>query len=149
MAVPKKALSMFPATSLLRNVYAETDYVVRFDNRELVIRVGDRSASIERLLSRFKVRSAVFVTAWNPFGKAFSEAHNNNAQRRLIAALRRKTLAYLDGEGRGSVGDWPAERSVLVFGLERSKAAALGRSFRQNAVVFVRIGRPAELVPLR
>jgi hypothetical protein len=140
---------MFPAANRVRAVYTKTDYIVWYDRRELVIRVGERCASIEHLLSRFKTRSAAFVTAWNPFGKNFSRADNNNAQRRLFAALRRKALACAHGEGRGRVGDWPPERSVLVFGLKRSEAARLGRSFRQNAVVFVMIGRPAELVPLR
>jgi Protein of unknown function (DUF3293) len=137
---------LFPAANRVRTVYTETDYIVWSDRQEMIIRVGERSASIEHLLSRFKTRSGAFVTAWNPFGKSFS---NNHAQRRLLSALRRKALAYAHGEGRGRIGGWTPERSVLVFNMRRSDAARLGRSLRQNAIVFVRIGRPAELVPLR
>jgi hypothetical protein len=57
---------MFPAVSRLRNAYLATDYIVWSDNRDLVIRVGERALPIEHLLSRFKSRSATFVTAWNP-----------------------------------------------------------------------------------
>jgi hypothetical protein len=140
---------MFPAASQLRTAYVETDYVVRWRPREYVIRTGHRCAPVEHLLSRYKTRSAAFVTAWNPLGKKFSRTDNTNAQRRLLAALRLKGFPSAQGEGRGRVGNWAPEHSVLVFGLERSEAARLGRSLRQNAVVFVRTGRPAELLLLR
>jgi hypothetical protein len=47
---------MFPAANRFRAVYTKTDYIVWYDRRELVIRVGERCASIEHLLSRFKTR---------------------------------------------------------------------------------------------
>jgi hypothetical protein len=40
------------------------------------------------------------------------------------------------------------KKSVLVFGITRTAAAALGRQFKQNAIVYVSLHRPAELVHL-
>jgi carboxypeptidase C (cathepsin A) len=56
---------------------------------------------------------------------------------------------FIEGHGRGHDGAWAPEASLLVFGLRRAVAASLGRRLRQNAVVFVRRGAPAELVALR
>ena len=58
-------------------------------------------------------------------------------------------FAFLAGEGRGRIGDWPPEPSILAFGMSRARAASIGRRFRQNAIVYVPLGRPAELVKLR
>jgi hypothetical protein len=140
---------MFPATTRLAEIYAATDYLVWCNGQDLLIRVGKRNASIDWLLSRFKCRSAALVTAWNPFGMKFSKLENHRAHRQLLAALNRRSLAYAPGEGRGSIGDWPPERSVLVFGLNRLEAKWLGQSLRQNAIVFVSLSRRAELIPLR
>jgi hypothetical protein len=91
----------------------------------------------------------VFVSAWNPFGRPRGRIVNALAHRRLVAALRAQEKRFLDGEGRGDDGDWPPERSILAFGFGQAAAAALGRRFRQNAVVFAARGRPAELLMLR
>jgi hypothetical protein len=115
----------------------------------VVIRIGVKSAMVDRLLSRFKVRSAVFITAWNPFSTQRKKLANQRAQRQLNFELRRRKIFFLDGEGRGDDEDWPPERSVLAFGVSRNAAASLGRRFRQNAVVFVRYGKVPELLMLK
>lgn len=49
------------------------------------------------------------------------------------------------GEGIGDDGTWPAERSVLVLGIERAIAIELGRRFGQRAILCGRLGGPATL----
>jgi hypothetical protein len=58
-------------------------------------------------------------------------------------------VRWREGAGRGHDGLWPPERSLLVVGLNRAAAAALGRRLRQNAIVWVCVGRRAELLALR
>ena len=41
------------------------------------------------------------------------------------------------------------ESSIFEFGMSRAQTACTGRRSRQNAVVYVPLGRPAELVMLR
>lgn len=139
---------MFNRAELL-SAYRSTDYVVFKGTQEVVIRIGERSGVVEQLLHRFRSRSAAFITAWNPFSKTLSRIQNNYRQRCLLAHLRRLRRPSLHGEGRGTIGDWPPERSALVFQIDRRRAEAIGRNFRQNAIVFVQCGRPAELILLR
>jgi hypothetical protein len=117
--------------------------------RWLVLRLGRHDPAADAALARHGVRSATFVTAWNPLGRRAPRAVNRRALARLRACLHRHALAFAEGEGKGDDGAWPAEAHLLVFGLRRTMAAALGRRLRQNAVVFVRRGRPAELLVLR
>jgi hypothetical protein len=94
-------------------------------------------------------RSGAFITAWNPFGKSQSAEANAYWDRELKRYLSVRGFAFLTREGRGEIGEWPPESGMLVFGLSRAQAASIGRLFRQNAIVYVPLGRPAELVMLR
>src|SRR5664280_77533 len=79
------------------------------------------------------------------------DAQHSNAywDRELKGYLSARGFAFLAGEGRGEIGEWPPESSILAFGMSRAQAASIGRRFRQNAIVYVSLGRPAELVMLR
>ncbi len=140
---------MFSGSAPLRAGYLGTDYVIDDKRAELVIRVGRNCHSVDRLLSRFNARTAAFITASNPFSRQRGKIINEREHRRLRTSLTKRGLRFLEGEGRGAGGDWPVERSVLAFGIARATAASVGRLFRQNAIVFVRNGKPAELLMLR
>ena len=60
---------MFGQQTALFDAYVATDDVALDHRGETTIRVGRRSTAVDRLLSRHGARTAVFVTAWNPFGK--------------------------------------------------------------------------------
>ena len=74
---------------------------------------------------------------------AFAAAEGEPVGRAAVASdLASAGWRTLAGEGRADAGDWPPEASTLVFGMLRPGAAALGRRWRQNAVVrIVRFGR--------
>jgi putative PIN family toxin of toxin-antitoxin system len=103
-------------------------------------------AALERLLEEHGAASAAFVTAANPRGEQRAAAANDAA----MAALR-TSLAWpwLPAEGRDPAGRWRAEPSVLLLGISRREAEALGRRLEQNAIVFVEKGSAPELVLLR
>jgi hypothetical protein len=130
------------------NAYLATDYVVRIDGKDVVIRPNERSSAVDKTLSRFKVRGAAFITAFNPYSRQRGNQVNLAAHAQLLAAVRRRQRRFVEGVGQGRDKRWPAEKSVLVFGVTRTTAAMLGRRFKQNAIVFVALGRPAELIYL-
>jgi hypothetical protein len=133
----------------LVSVYLATDYVV-FDRRKSVaVRVGQRSRSVDALLARWQAKTGAFITAWNAFGRAESVGTNALRDRVLKRYLIGNGFACLSGEGRGRTGEWPPEPSLLAFGMSRAQAASIGRRFRQNAIVYVPLGMPAELITLR
>lgn len=133
----------------LVSAYRATDYVTHDNGRIVVIEIGRHSLAADRLLVEMRAASGAFITAWNPFGKALSVRANKHWNRELKRHLSVRGLAFVEGEGRGRTGEWPPEPSVFVFGISRIKAAAIGRRYRQNAIVHVPLGRPAELVMLR
>jgi putative PIN family toxin of toxin-antitoxin system len=112
----------------------------------VVLRVGVREPGLERLLERHGAATAAFVTAANPRGEAQDPALNEAAMAALRSSL---SPPWLPGEGRDPEGGWRAEPSVLVLGMTRADAEALGRRLEQNAIVFVEKGRAPELVLLR
>jgi uncharacterized protein DUF3293 len=143
----KRETEKMPSNLVL--AYRATDYVAFSDGRTFSIRVGRHSLVVDGLLTRMRTRSGAFITAWNPFSKRQSAGVNAHLDRELKACLSARGVAFLVGEGRGQVGEWPPEPSILAFGMSRAQAASIGRRYRQNAIVYVPLGRPAELVMLR
>ena len=139
---------MFSRSKRFTDAYLATDYVARIDGRHVVVRPGQRSAEVEKAMRRVKTRTAAFITACNPSGRLRGEVANRAAHSALASNLRRCQRPFVEGYGLGHDNRWPAEKSVLAFGLNASAAAKLGRRFRQNAIVFVQFGRRAKLVHL-
>jgi hypothetical protein len=133
----------------LVSAYRATDYVAFGNDRAFSVRIGHHSLAVDGLLARMRTRSGAFITACNPFSKSRSVSANAYWDRELKTYLSTRSFAFLVGEGRGEIGEWPPEASVLAFGISRARATYVGRRFRQNAIVYIRFGRPAELVMLR
>ncbi|CAH2599510.1 conserved protein of unknown function [Rhodovastum atsumiense] len=138
-------MTRFVATRSLRAAYEATAYVVFLRGRERVLRIGARPPALPWGVHR----QAAFITAWNPFGRLRPARINDRAHRRLAADLRKAGLRSFPAEGRGDAGDWPPERSLLVFGCGGKAAAAWGRRLRQNAILWIVRERPVRLVALR
>jgi uncharacterized protein len=125
--------------------YRAAEYVV-FANPDLVLRVGAPAPpGLDALLEGHGAASAAFITAANPRGVQRGAAENQAAMAALQACL---AWPFHAGEGRAPQRGWPAEPSVLVVGIPRAQAEALGRRFAQNAIVFAQKGAVVELVLL-
>lgn len=133
----------------LVSAYKATDYVAHAAGWVVAIRIGYHSEIVDKMLARMNVSKGAFITAWNPFGKGLSVEANKHWDRSLKRYLSVRGVEFVEGEGRGTTGEWPPEPSVLAFGISCTEASAIGRRYRQNAIVYVRKGRPAELVMLR
>lgn len=129
--------------------YLATDYVVFDGRKSVMVRVGQRSTSVDALLARWQAKTGAFITAWNPFGRVEDVGRNVLKNRDLKRHLIGKGFTCLSGEGRGRLGDWPPEASFFALSMSRPQAASVGRRLRQNAIVFVARGAPAELIMLR
>jgi len=134
---------MPPLTPDLIESYERAVYAL---DSGMVLRVGVRDCRLDRLLEHHGAAAAAFVTAANPRGEAQDPASNEAAMAALRGSL---ALPWLPGEGRDPEGRWRAEPSVLVLGMTRVEAEALGRRLEQNAIVFLEKGRAPELVLLR
>src|SRR5687768_6022049 len=112
-----------PLSPALLAAYENADYVV-FADPELVLRVGEPSSRLDALLEQQGASTAVYLTAAN--------AGAVSTLKELVAAAGYPSHA---GEGRDPDGDRDAEQSLLVIGIYRANAEALGRLFGQNAIV--------------
>jgi hypothetical protein len=103
------------------------------------VRIGRRSPAMDRLLASYGVRQAVFITAYNRFSQAMPPGWNQRMQARLLWVLRRRQVLPANGSWRR----W-SEAHLVVFGDVRPVCRLTGQ-FRQNAIVIVRRGQPAQL----
>jgi nitrile hydratase accessory protein len=101
------------------------------------LKIGSMNAPVASLMKRHDARSAVFVTAFNPFGRRLDADENDARQRELSAYVERLKLGVLQGEGFDPKQEWQPEASLFVLGATHEHADTLMRAFEQNAVVHV------------
>ena len=129
----------------LIDAYIATNFNVHTDP-PFTLKIGDASRQIRNLLEEHKCRTAAYVTAWNPYGKALNDAENKERNKALKSSLSDKYRVY-EGLGTDPLGEWPGEESFLILGINRQNTMDLGTEFEQNAVVFIEDGVP-ELIML-
>lgn len=132
----------------LLQAYRETEYRVSHDSH-LVLRVDEPNKALDALLVDRDVTTAAFITAWNPLSQPVSKSANDIAQARLQFEVMALGLDVLPGEGVGRDGTWPPEPSLLVLGISLDRAKQLSRTYKQNAFVWLTLGKGPELVMTR
>ena len=90
--------------------------------------------------------SWAYVTAHNPRSVPLPSEENRARHRRLEAEVRARGFAAFVGQSVGDDGTWPPETSLLILGISRSEAVALGFTHGQRAVVWGALGEPARLL---
>ena len=136
-----------PLRPHLAEAYRRALYVV-YGAPDLVIRIGERNAVLDALLDEDGADTAAHLTAANPNGELQDETANDLSCAALHQALADAGYSCYLGEGRDPAGGWPAEPSVLAVGISRREATVIGRSYEQNAIVFIERASAAELVVL-
>lgn len=130
--------------------YLATDYVVDAPDGEIVLRVDAASDALAALMRALRMHTAAVLTAHNPWSLRVADDVNDAAQRALEAELSERGIPMLPAAGRDPKGEWPAESSLVAFGLSRESAAALARRYGQNAFVWVpKQGAACQLVATR
>ncbi|WP_277185059.1 nitrile hydratase accessory protein [Caballeronia sp. BR00000012568055] len=100
------------------------------------MRIDEPNEAVIALLKRYHATSAVFVTAYNPFGVLFDEATNEARQQSLANDLL--NVPALKGIGFDPNENPPhSEASIFALNVSREAACALMQKFEQNAVVLV------------
>jgi hypothetical protein len=132
----------------LVRAYAATDYHV-FGEPPFSLHIEQQSEDLLRLYQRFHVSNALFLTACNPWSHRSPDAANAVAHAMLVAEIERRKLIHLPGQGVDPEGRWPAESSLLIMGVTLETARALGRQFKQNAVVWAAADAVPRLILLK
>ena len=106
---------------------------------DMSVRIGRRSASVDRWMAAHGAHQAGFITAWNPMSRAMPARWNHAAQARMRQDLRGHALA----QGDGCLGRWREDMLLTMAG--PTTLRRLARRYRQAAFVVIRRGRRAEL----
>lgn len=132
----------------LISAYVETKYKVSANPAfELIIDVANQS--LIDLYNNQGVSCAAFVTACNPFSAKLGEDENIKRQKSLEMEIRQRGLTLIPGIGQHPSGKWPGEPSFLILGISLEAAKSLGRSYKQNAIVWISDNAVPQLVLLR
>ncbi|QIQ85714.1 DUF3293 domain-containing protein [Erythrobacter sp.] len=129
--------------------YRATDYWVSLADNRFPLRIGEWSQALADLLRATSARKAVFITAENPFSEATSASANEAAMAGLRRDLEKAGATIFEGYGQGQDTEWPPEASFLALGIGKREGGALGRKYRQNAIVWIGPDAIPELVFLR
>ena len=136
-----------PLDPALRAAYENAVYAV-FASPGVEFRIGQPSDVLDAMMAMSRVRSAAFVSSATARGAASPENEKRLAEFLLRAQTAGLNYRIYQGEGRDPEGKWSAEPSVLIMGIPRAEAEALGRKLEQNAIVWIDKGRAPELVVL-
>ena len=120
----------------LEKAYRGTSYAAGLS---LKLRVGEPHPFLDDMMAFRGLEDYAYLTAWNPGSKPLPEAENRARQEALKERLRAKGLKFLEGVARADDGSW-SEESLLVLGVSRDDALALGRDLGQAAVLVGRRG---------
>ncbi len=132
----------------LIEAYKQTHYKVNSDHGAFTLKIGIFSAELDALQRSHSVSGSAFITAWNPYGEPLNAADNQTAHARLVAELTEAGFYFMPGIGEDPSGAWTGEESVLIVGIDESKAIDLGARYRQNAIVYADCSAvPALLYP--
>ena len=98
--------------------YLNTDYRFGQGGEVVTLRIDSHSDALQWLTTWTGHRCGVFITAHNPLGARQSQEANDDAHARLAAELKERGMDTIEGEGVGPDQDWPAEKSLFVFGVD-------------------------------
>ncbi len=115
--------------------YRRTRYQVHSSGGLVVLQIDIPNPALRALHRQLGVSDSAFLTAWNPRSVPQAAELNAAAHERLCQRLAMLGLAYWPGWGCDPRGEWPAEQSVFVPGLQLAGARRLGGEFSQHALV--------------
>jgi hypothetical protein len=134
---------------LLWEAYRTTRFEVDAPTGVLCIRIGRSHPDLDALVLPLGAANWCYITAWNPGSVPLSPEENKSRHGALRQELAAVGHPLFEGRGRGADPRWEPEESLLVLGVPRESAIALGRKSGQNAVVWGEVGGQAELLDCR
>ena len=118
----------------LLDSYTEANYHV-YANPSFILKIGQSSKELRKLLTDLNVKFAALITAFNPYSKELGLIENRLRNKILEGKIKSLALYYIKGDGRCGDSGEVGEESFLVFGLSKKQAINLGMESKQNAIV--------------
>ena len=119
----------------LEQAYRQTTYSADTPAGEVRLRIDQPSSLLARLLEVQGMGTFAYLTAANPLSTAYGDEENAVQNERLARLLAARGYVLFGGHGAGDDASWAAEPSFLVLGIGEAEALALGRQFKQSAIL--------------
>lgn len=129
--------------------YKSTDYCVGQAATDFNLRIGIPSEGLKRIYHATDQNSAIFITAFNPYGIEQEATHYITSQQKLGDYLRIISSNVIESPGSDSAGRRPPEPSFLGLGIDLPTSHLLGKHFDQDAVVWAGADTIPQLILLR
>jgi hypothetical protein len=131
----------------LKKAYQQAIYEVYSGQVTIQIKIGEACPTLDSLIAESdRFPSWALITAFNPYSQLLSELENQQRHHQLIEHLKQLQLPWLEAVGKDPQGIWTPEPSLLILGIERFEAIAIGQRFEQNAIVYGELNQSAELL---
>jgi hypothetical protein len=135
-------------THNLREAYLATDFLFEANGEQHTVRIGEINAKLYELLIQHDVQGAAFITACNPASVQLTALANQLAMHALKNEAALVQYHVFTGQGQARDGNWEPEASLMVMGIPREQAEALGRCYGQNAIVWIEQSGMPKLIEL-
>ena len=132
----------------LLDSYTEANYHV-YANPSFILKIGQSSKELRKLLTHLNVEFAAFITAFNPYSNELELFENRLRNKKLEGKIQSLALYYIKGDGRCGDSGEVGEESFLVFGLSKKQAIKLGTESQQNAIVVCETNATPSLLLLK
>jgi hypothetical protein len=129
----------------LKMAYEQAIYEVYYGQATIQIKIGESCPVLDSLIAEGDRSSWALITAFNPYSQLLSELENQQRHQRLTQQLTELQLPLFPAVGKDQAGVWIPEPGLLILGIERVEAIAIGRKFEQNAIVYGELNQLAEL----
>ena len=106
------------------------------------------SQPLAQLLDETQYASAAVISAYNPYSQQQDDQQNRKAHEAFRDFLDHHSYMFIEGMNIDPAGQWPIEKSFCILGIKQTLAQALGRRFRQNAIVWMNIEAIPRLILL-
>ena len=116
--------------------YKNTLFQANVSDEVITLRVGQKCSELQEVFEQHDVKTACYITAYNPFGRLLTKQGNEARNARLLRELA-ALYPVFEGVGVDPAGEWEGEASFLALGVSEDVSLALADVWEQNAVVFV------------
>ncbi len=130
----------------LLEAYRATAYKADVGGTTVELRIGELVGGWGHRAGGQPDTAWAFISAANPGSRRLSQADNLSRHQALEAELADRGYEVFQGRGVPDGDGWEPEISLLVLGINRDEAVAIGCRFGQVAIVCGRIDGVAELV---
>jgi hypothetical protein len=128
----------------LINAYLETDYFINLFKNPL--KIGIKNIELEYFLKLHNIKSASYITAYNPFSIKLNNIENEKRNEELCKLC--KDYKFIEGIGKHPSNEWEGEPSFLFIGMNLEKAKEIGKKYEQNAILWINADAIPQLILL-